>query len=539
MLDLDYVKESYIFLQLIDELLEDFSRYYLRHKKIIRPDLSPYRKISVDQLLLYMSVLFSNNFDSIEPYLPNELKQDVVHSIKLDRPVGHFSFENGSPYNYGNGLTIYKIPAKHRNDATFLIRQIRNYIAHSDYTIQNGKIRMRGEVDLDCDIFWLFSAVNILFFSANSCRKKGYSDTLKGFIRLDDHPKNIEQLKNALANGNGCRIRLTLNCDAEENQVSMGNVIAFFQEFVRHYSSENYFRLHSQIQPDREKLLIGYREFLCQKCQELYPYFTYQLEPLASDLVQELNLRERDYFFQQLSFSDQINVLSNLDSILEHSAKRNTIAFKFLSEILIQLEDCQDKVELADRMLKLHPTFPLYLGICQQFNEKSRINLLFNYVREKDYERFSQCLPLSKLITKSQFFQYKQQVGIRLSEVSKRIYDGGEQVRNKWEPIEELLIRELDCSEPSPTQARYLVPRNIRNSVVHGMIFYPKMTDTDHIIFQVFDHRAKWYELSISTLELNQIMDQTFSRLFQEQNRVNSVLADREKSKIKTRTYPK
>ena len=539
MLDLDHVKESYIFLQLVDELLEDFSRYYLRHKKIIHPDLSLYRKISVDQLLLYMSVLFSNNFDSIEPYLPNELKQDVVHSIKLDRPVGHFSFENGSPYNYGNGLTIYKIPAKHRNNATFLIRQIRNYIAHSDYTIQNGKISMRGEVDLDCDIFWLFSAVNILFFSANSCRKKGYSDTLKGFIRLDDHPQNIEQLKKALANENGCRIRLTLNREAEENQISMGNVIAFFQEFVRRYSSENYFRLHSQIQSDRRQLLADYREFLCQKCQELYPYFTYQLEPLASDLVQELNLRERDYFFQQLSFPDQINVLSNIDSILEHDIKRNTIAFKFLSEILIQLEDCQNKVELADRMLKLHPTFPLYLVICQQFNEKARINLLFNYVREKDYDRFSQCLPISQLMTKSQFFQYKQQVGIRLSEVSKRIYDGGEQVRNKWEPIEELLIRELNYSKPSLTQAHYLVPRNIRNAIVHGMIFYPKMTDTENITFQVFDHRAKWYELSISTLELNQIMDQTFTCLFQEQNRVNFELTNREKSKLKVRTYPK
>ena len=83
------------------------------------------------------------------------------------------------------------------------------------------------------------------------------------------------------------------------------------------------------------------------------------------------------------------------------------------------------------------------------------------------------------------------------------------------------------------------MPRNIRNAIVHGMIFYPKMTDTENITFQVFDHRAKWYELSISTLELNQIMDQTFTCLFQEQNRVNFELTNREKSKLKVRTYPK
>ena len=191
-------------------------------------------------------------------------------------------------------------------------------------------------------------------------------------------------------------------------------------------------------------------------------------------------------------------------------------------ELLIQIESAEDKYQLADRMLELHPTFPLYLGICRQFNEKAKINLLFNYVRENDYERFSRCLPLSELIAKSNFFQYKQQVGIRLSEVSKKIYDGGEQARNKWEKIEELLIQELNYSEPSSIQAHYLVPRNIRNAVVHGMIFYPKITDAEHITCQVFDHRAKWYELSISTLEFNRIMDQAFSQLFMEQDMVNN-----------------
>lgn len=523
MLNMDYVLESYSFLQLIDELLEDFSRYYLRQRKIFHPDLTPYYSLSLEQLLLYISILFSNNYDTFDSYLPKELKQDVVGCAKLSRPVGHFSFENGNLYNYGNGLTIYKIPQKYRNDASFLIRQIRNYLAHSDYTIKNGKISMRGGiVDLDCDIFWLYSAVNILFFSANSCRKNGYSDTLKGFIQLDKDPKNIDQLKKALSSGGGCRIRLTLNRDAEEQQISMGDIMAFFHEFVKKFSPNNYFLLHSQVQTDKQQLLMDYREFICAKCQELYPYFSYQFEPLGAELVQELTLRERDYFFQKLSFSDQISVLSNLDSISEHDIGRNTLAFKYLMELLIQIESAEDKYQLADRMLELHPTFPLYLGICRQFNEKAKINLLFNYVRENDYERFSRCLPLSELIAKSNFFQYKQQVGIRLSEVSKKIYDGGEQARNKWEKIEELLIQELNYSEPSSIQAHYLVPRNIRNAVVHGMIFYPKITDAEHITFQVFDHRAKWYELSISTLEFNRIMDQAFSQLFMEQDMVNN-----------------
>ena len=122
MLNMDYVLESYSFLQLIDELLEDFSRYYLRQRKIFRPDLTPYYSLSMEQLLLYISILFSNHYDMLDSYLPEELKQDVVGCAKVSRPVGHFSFENGNLYNYGNGLTIYKIPQKYRNDASFLIR---------------------------------------------------------------------------------------------------------------------------------------------------------------------------------------------------------------------------------------------------------------------------------------------------------------------------------------------------------------------------------------------------------------------------------
>lgn len=93
MLNMDYVLESYSFLQLIDELLEDFSRYYLRQRKIFHPDLAPYYSLSLEQLLLYISILFSNNYDMFDSYLPKELKQDVVGCAKLSRPVGHFSFE--------------------------------------------------------------------------------------------------------------------------------------------------------------------------------------------------------------------------------------------------------------------------------------------------------------------------------------------------------------------------------------------------------------------------------------------------------------
>ena len=78
MLNMDYVLESYSFLQLIDELLEDFSRYYLRQRKIFHPDLTPYYSLSLEQLLLYISILFSNNYDTFDSYLPKELKQDVV-----------------------------------------------------------------------------------------------------------------------------------------------------------------------------------------------------------------------------------------------------------------------------------------------------------------------------------------------------------------------------------------------------------------------------------------------------------------------------
>ena len=55
-------------------------------------------------------------------------------------------------------------------------------------------------------------------------------------LAMAKDPKNIDQLKKALSSGGGCRIRLTLNRDAEEQQVSMGDIMAFFHEFVKKFS---------------------------------------------------------------------------------------------------------------------------------------------------------------------------------------------------------------------------------------------------------------------------------------------------------------
>ena len=100
-LNMDYVLESYSFLQLIDELLEDFSRYYLRQRKIFRPDLTPYYSLSMEQLLLYISILFSNHYDMLDSYLPEELKpkkpiegQELKIKASLTAAVGHVAVDN-------------------------------------------------------------------------------------------------------------------------------------------------------------------------------------------------------------------------------------------------------------------------------------------------------------------------------------------------------------------------------------------------------------------------------------------------------------
>jgi len=134
--------------------------------------------------LALLSTLFTENFDDISENVDEDLKKIILNNVRIRRRETIFSFENGDFFKIGSGINIKNLPPSfQRDDYTRILRMIRNGIAHSKYTYENGVVNIsafNGQFEVYCDVDWLEMMVLCLFANRQSTTKEGARD-----IQLD------------------------------------------------------------------------------------------------------------------------------------------------------------------------------------------------------------------------------------------------------------------------------------------------------------------------------------------------------------------
>jgi len=522
-LDVDYIVSSYQFLKEIDNLLDDLTRAMLRRKKIISPSLDSLREMMNGKLLLYVTLMFHSNFDEIEDYLPEELLEKVIKCKTVRSPEGRFSFENGKPFFYGAGLDVIQMHSGQENYPELILKTIRNTLAHSNYTVDGSIVKLRyRDMMIDVDVNWLLAVSLILFSNLNHSYLEGNSDFLYLFSMTVSTHKHFISLKKEF--GDSYCVKLTLNKNAENDHISITQVLDYMTDlinsepFLSFAADVSKIEKHDHRYMDKNpkyynELVLRYHNMIFERGQNKFPYFDFEILPLDLEVLNTLNLREKDFYFRDLDKVYKASSLVNLNFMNLYPIKRNTLSFSYMLELLLFIINSEDKNDLVDSLMEKHPDFPMYLSLMKQFNEKAKMNLIFNYVFENTGYREAESFDFERF--PGEFIQYKKDVSLRYMDVSKKAYNAKYSYqRQYYEEKEWKLLGELGRDEPDLETRNRLVPKKFRNAVVHSYISYPSVSDTDTIILSDYDeYVGKNYEVRIPVSELNDEMDKFVQKL--------------------------
>lgn len=353
-MEMEYIKNSLVDLRrLLDSLIRT-KETLQNNKGLTRFDF--HSKDFKNFKLLLLAVLFTENYDDIIDNLDEALKEKIITNQKISRTNSDFSFENGGYFKIGSGIKINKIPDGIDSDNYYMIlRMIRNGIAHSHFTYENGIVKIqayRGTFEAECDVDWLEMMVLCLFANTHSTTKKGVKDIqieLFADSSLDLDYSDIFVVK--LENGNDSDKRM-------DEKLTVKKLV--FKEMAK----------EELVKRDNEIELI-------KKIYNLCNLKVTDIKRISS--VREKLLAYSKINYNSLPFERKSNLLKSKFLYLYDEEKRNTIAYKHVLDLLNIANGSQSKQ--TSRLRKSGTEF--MVDCMGEFAFKTYINFVYNYMLEK------------------------------------------------------------------------------------------------------------------------------------------------------------
>lgn len=174
----DYIDYAITYIRELMDIIRTYKYNVLNGQKFKTFDYNP-DDLKVIRLAL-LSVLFTENFDDLSDNVDIELKRLILSNSRIGKRNTFFNFENGGFYKIGSGINIQSLPPTfNSNDYAKILKMIRNGIAHSKYTYEDGIVKIntyQGQFQVECDVDWLEMMVLCLFSNRQSTTKKGARD---------------------------------------------------------------------------------------------------------------------------------------------------------------------------------------------------------------------------------------------------------------------------------------------------------------------------------------------------------------------------
>lgn len=311
--------------------------------------------------LCMLSTLFTENFDDLSSNVDENLKKLIINNGKIKRRNTPFNFENGGYFETGSGINIKSLPATFQtNDYSAILKMIRNGIAHSKYTYNNGIVRIstyQGQFEVDCDVDWLEMMVMCLFSNRQSTTQNGardiqldaFNSTEVNHYDLDDSQTYVS----IISNGNDDSMLLYDKIASKSHYMKklMENGVWIFRENSIRCIEEIYNKFNiNVIKTERvnnvKNIVLG--------IQDEYRY-------------NELSLEKKYFLFGS-------RIYAHYDE-----ERKNTMAYKHMLNLLNVLKGSMDKQ--YKKINKVGTDF--FVDYMCEYCFKCYINLVYNHINEK------------------------------------------------------------------------------------------------------------------------------------------------------------
>lgn len=464
------------------------------------------KKFENEFKLSLIATLFTNNYDSLIEIANDEIKARIIKNEPIKRSKSSFSFENGELFEIGTGLKINKINPKIIDNYTKILVLIRNSIAHSKFTLMLDQIHINNrDFEATIDIKWLEMLTLCLFSNDNIIGSE--SQNLGALIIYNENMSVINnemQIRSILRESAYLKIKSYNNHDIEleKNEhifekMNMNNkirkrVLIASEMITAKYGNRVSLKLE-KINPDFLKMIDNSKLFF------------YELDEIKHILLGNNNNNYSKICDE--TYQMQVQILADLHASYNSLERRNTIAYKYILELINLIEKNELKqINIIDSKILL------FTNIMHQLLIKTRFNVIFNYmlVKNKNHSvninsklKSKYTVPnyvniRTEKIKKSRDLLNKNIVSIEREKVLKKI---------------DRLLKEIEAYKTKNMDINLLLKEKFRNSFVHDYADFNPCHEIKELIIRDYEDGKQNFKMKIETAEFLELADRVYQEI--------------------------